>query len=290
MAYTPFKVSDADTVDSEPMVDTSRKYLDKIVELCNEENIKLILVNIPCDEPIARYKSTKEYAESRGIAYYDFNEAKLYNKIDYNASENLLSHPNYLGAEKISLYIGKLLLTEYNVPPREDNSYDLSRNLYDHKIKNIKLVANTDIYQYLEMINDDKYSIFIFAPTGFSAYIDDEIMNKLFMLGFTTDLRGIPDGTHYCAVKDSGNITERMSEGNIVFSGSIRDGLTVYDFNINTSVMYVDYQTFSMIVDGVECGNQSVGLNIVVYDNKLKMIIDKVNFNTNVAELIAMRY
>lgn len=140
------------------------------------------------------------------------------------------------------------------------------------------------------MLNNNYYSVFIFAPTAFSAYMNDEIMFRLFNLGFTTDLRSVPDGTHYCAVKDSSGITEKLSNDDVSFSGSIRGGLTIYSFIINTSVMLKPYQTYSMIVNGDECGNQKDGLNIVIYDNDLKNIIDKVNINTNDAELTVTRY
>lgn len=290
LTYTPFRVSDIDNVDAEPMVETSEKYLDKIVDLCAEKNIQLVLVNIPCNEPIARYKSTKEYAGNRGIPYYDFNEETLYNEINYNAAENLLSHPNYLGAEKVSLYLGNLLKNEYGVPSREDNSYDVSRNLYEHKIENIQLTQTTDAYQYLEMLNKDRYSLFIFAPTQYSASLNDEIMNRIFDLGFTSDLRGVSDGTHYCAVKDSDGIMEKLSVEDMNFSASIRDGLAIYSFTIDTSVILPAHHTYSMKIQGVECGNQNAGLNIVVYDNELKSIVEKVNINTNVPELTMKRY
>ena len=199
----------------------------------------------------------------------------------------MIGHLNYLGAEKVSLYIGNILATKYGIQSREDKSYDLSRELYEHKIENINLANTTDIYQYLDMINNDNYSVFIFAPTRFSAYINEEIMTRLFNLGFTTELRGIPDGTHYCAVKDSSSITEKLLGDNISFSGTVRGGLTTYSFNID---IFTGYQTYSMIVDGTQCGNQNDGLNIIIYDNDLKNIVDKVNFNTNDAELTATRY
>lgn len=122
--YVPF--SDADAMNSEPeeMVETSIVYLDKVVQLCEDEGIQLILVKIPCGEPAGRYRSNKEYADAHNLPYYDFNEVRLYNEIGYNSAENLLSHPNYLGAEKVSNYLGNLLLNEYEIEPRKDASYE----------------------------------------------------------------------------------------------------------------------------------------------------------------------
>lgn len=48
--------------------------------------------------------------------------------------------------------------------------------------------------------------------------------------------------------------------------------------------------TYSMMVNGSQCENQNAGLYIVIYDNDLKDIVDKINFNTNSVELTATRY
>ena len=288
--YIPFSDADIEPVIAEDMVETSVEYLDKIVELCEKENIQFILISTPCFEPIARYKSTKMYADAHGIPFYDFNEEKLYTEINYNAAENWLDHPNYLGAEKISLYIGNMLKNEYDIPSRVDPSYDQSRKLYEHKIENIKLQMTADISQYLDMLNNENYSVFIFATVLYSTYMNGEIMEKLNALGFTTNLIGVPNGTFYCAVKDGSNIIEKLTTDDVKFSGTVRDGLAQYEFNIDTSFMSTHNQTFSMIIAGAQCGNYNPGLNFVVYDNDLKQIIDKVNFNTNQADIPAKRY
>src|SRR5699024_10163843 len=106
LEYTPFYDEDAANVNPDIMMEPSKTFLGKTIDLCREKGIQVILINIPCAESIERYRSTKDFADSYGVPYYDFNEASLYYEIGYNASEDLLSHPNYHGAEKISLYIG----------------------------------------------------------------------------------------------------------------------------------------------------------------------------------------
>lgn len=164
LEYTPFRAEDAENVNSDIMMEPSKTFLGKTIDLCREKGIQVILINIPCAESIERYRSTKDFADSYGVPYYDFNEASLYYEIGYDASEDLLSHPNYRGAEKISLYIGKLLSEEYGIAPREDTSYDASRQLYQHKLENLHLATVTDIYQYLPLLNQDRYSVFILPP------------------------------------------------------------------------------------------------------------------------------
>jgi hypothetical protein len=57
------------------------------------------------------YVTFKEYAESYGCEYYDFNYIDLYQEIDYNfATDNADDgHANIYGAEKITRYLGEII-------------------------------------------------------------------------------------------------------------------------------------------------------------------------------------
>ena len=81
-----------------------------------------------------------------------------------------------------------------------------------------------------------------------------------------------------------------MTDEDIAFSGTVRDGKMIYNFLIDTSVMMPNYQKFSMVVNGIECGNQNAGIDIVVYDSDFKQIVDKVNINTTIEEKTMTRY
>ena len=272
------------------MFGTSQVYLDKITALCADKGIRLILTNIPCDSSPERYKATKTYADAHGLPYYDFNEASLYSTIAYDAAENLLSHPNYLGAEKVSRYLGAVLAGEYGIAARADASYDKSRAVYTHAVANITLTQITDPCEYLNSLQNSAYTIFIFAPKAFSSCISEGLMNQLFTLGFSTELREIPDSYHYCAVNGPDGLTEQLTMGDISLSGSIRGGVTPYRFLIDTSVMVPEGHTFSLTVDSTECGTQAPGLNLVVYDSDTKSIVDRVNINTTDPALPLTRY
>ena len=81
---------------------------------------------------------------------------------------------------------------------------------------------------------------------------------------------------------------EQLTEEDLQFSGAIRNGLTTYSFQVDTTNMV--HKTYKMMVDGTDCSGLTTGLNFVVYDNEQKQVIDRVNFNTTTEELTATRY
>lgn len=289
LADAVFSKEDIDKADAEPMIDIADEYLDKITDLCRREGITLIFTSIPYGESIERYKSTLEYAEKNDIPLYDFNEENLYRETGYNAEKYRYSHINYQGAEKVSLRMGKILADEYGISSKPDPSFEHTGILHRHLISNIELSETTDAYKYLEMLNNSDYSIFVMAATGNLEYADDTIVEKWTGLGFTADLRNIQGNYHYCAVK-SDTIKEDLTDEDINITGSVRDGRTLYSYTIDTSVMMPEFWTYSMKVDGNECGNRGNGLNIVVYDNDLKCIIDKVNIDLSSEGRAITRY
>ncbi|SCY70153.1 hypothetical protein SAMN02910371_03465 [Butyrivibrio sp. INlla14] len=286
-----FKASDVDGIEEEPMVKIADEYLDRIVNCCRKKGIELVFTNIPCAEPISRYKATKCYADENGIPFYDFNEESLYNKIDYDVEENAYGHPNYLGAEKISSYLGEVLARDYGIKPRIDNSYELSGKNYDHKVKNILIDQTEDVYDFLEMINDTNYSIFIFAPTDYRNSIDEKALALMQKLGVTDNLLENEVGVHYCFVKDANRVViEKETYDDFSFSGSIRGGLATYSFTIDTTNLDERYRKYSMIVDGKECGTPKQGIDIVVYDNEYSQIVSEINIDKGNNSIDITRY
>lgn len=101
------------------------KYIDKIIKLCEEKNIELLMIEIP---------SASSWSKARGEAVEKL--AKQYNKkfIDMNVMlEELLfdwttdtadggNHLNVAGAEKISKYLGNILKQEYRCQDHRDDS------------------------------------------------------------------------------------------------------------------------------------------------------------------------
>ncbi len=283
-----FYDADSEAAEAIPMADIAEEYLGRIEELCDKNGITLIFVKVPSSEAIGKYKTMKEYTQTKGIPFYDFNEDTLYHEINYIA-DNMYYHVNYEGAEKISNYLGRLFKEQYDVPSREDDSYEASGQLYRHRLEYAKLKETTDIYEYLDQLDKDRYDIFVLGAKNFGTYIDDDISSRLHELGFDCELSGVPEDTHYCAVKSSGKVVEKLSSEDIKFSGSVRKGLVTYSYNIDTTIMVTRGHKYQLFLDGEDYGSSMNGLMFLIYDEEMKQIVDRVNFDTSTEELTATR-
>ena len=97
-------------------------YLDKITELCRENDIQLILVKAPSLYPYwydEWEEQMTEYAEENGLLYINFLELTAETGLDF--SQDTYDgglHLNLSGAEKITAYLGKVLREEAGLPDR----------------------------------------------------------------------------------------------------------------------------------------------------------------------------
>lgn len=102
-------------------------YFAKIVNFCKENNIQLLLIEIPSASSwsLARSKATQELAQKYQLEFVDMN--CTLKEINFNWETDTTDKGNHLnlsGAEKISHYIGNILKERYNLEDhRKDNKY-----------------------------------------------------------------------------------------------------------------------------------------------------------------------
>lgn len=105
----------------------TKKYIDKIVDICQKEGIKLIFVEIPSADSwsYAKNQAITEYAKEKQIPFVDFN--LLLDEIKFDWTQDTPDggdHINVYGAEKVSKYMGKYLKDNYDLPDRRnDDNY-----------------------------------------------------------------------------------------------------------------------------------------------------------------------
>ena len=143
----------------------SKEYLEKIIDLCDDRGIRLILVNtgFDCsDEAKLFHDSVVDIAADQGVPYYDFTKEDF---IDFGTDLNSTghnTHVNFSGAEKMSERVGSILAKEGNLQDhRGDAAYEQWRADCEAFIaeKHEYLKEQEDLENYLMFLYDDDYRV-----------------------------------------------------------------------------------------------------------------------------------
>lgn len=116
------------------------EYFDKIVKLCEENKIKLVLVAFPAQNTWSsrKHNAVEELVDKYHFEFIDLNLIDI--GIDWTTdTKDAGGHLNYKGAKKASSYIGNYLeSTELFVDHRGDKKYSSWQKAYDRYYKNHK--------------------------------------------------------------------------------------------------------------------------------------------------------
>ena len=113
--------------DNEEFSKNTKRYFDKIIKLCKEEDIKLILTELPSADSWSYTKNQimTKYAKDNNLPFIDFNI--LLDEFDFDWTHDTADggdHLNIYGAEKVTKYMGKYLKENYNIKDRrQDKNY-----------------------------------------------------------------------------------------------------------------------------------------------------------------------
>lgn len=104
--------------------DNAWKYLDKMTQLCEEKGIRLILIKAPSLYPYWYDQwevQVEEYAQEKGLLYINFLELIDETGLDFSTDTyDAGLHMNLSGAEKLSHYLGQLLVDEAGLTDRRN--------------------------------------------------------------------------------------------------------------------------------------------------------------------------
>ena len=102
--------------------ENSYKYLDMMVQLCKDNGIELILVKAPTIYPVwydQWEQQMVQYAQDNDLKYYNLLELSDEAGIDFQTDTyDAGLHLNVYGAEKLSIYFGNILTTEFGLTDR----------------------------------------------------------------------------------------------------------------------------------------------------------------------------
>lgn len=104
----------SDVKDEAPLAEKNLKYLNKIIDLCKEKDVELMLVKTPSNattEEKKYYNTVERIAKEKGVTFVDYN--MHYDEINFDFKKDFYddSHLNIYGAEKFTEYFVKT--TEY---------------------------------------------------------------------------------------------------------------------------------------------------------------------------------
>lgn len=120
------------------------QYLDKMRKLCEKKGIKLLLMKAPSASPVwyeEEDQQIRDYAKKYGLDYINFYDLIDEIGLDYETDTyDGGLHLNLQGADKLSEYLGKYLVEQYQLPDhRKDNKiagvYDKKLKFYEDMIK-----------------------------------------------------------------------------------------------------------------------------------------------------------
>ncbi|MCR5609004.1 MAG: hypothetical protein K6G26_08075 [Lachnospiraceae bacterium] len=276
--YKPYNKG-ADSFEESPMVPLMEEYLEKITDLCKENNIELLLVKTPTTEfDINKSATVSDFAKAHNLEFIDFNEEEYYNAINFDFRYDMHDngHGNLWGAKKISSYVGKVLHDKYG--ESDSNSSDIWSSTNDYYIQvcddcSIKHIS--DIGNYLEVLNKDDYTYFITAMGDVSEVVKK--INKKYKDAFDPELKlnKIKDDISYYAISDKGNITANQSDEQLLYHGAIRNGILDYEI---MSASNKTGDSCYIKIDNVQHAVKKEGLNIVIYNNDTMKVVDSVCF------------
>ena len=138
------------------------EYLDRIVELCHEEEISLLLLNLPgatMDDSINYTHET--YAKECGATYINLCMPQHIEEIGADLpDENIVYHENIWGAIKTSRYIGKLLSENFGLSPRTDSAYEASKKFFDEVLDSFDLTRTEDAGEYIKALQKPYFTVY----------------------------------------------------------------------------------------------------------------------------------
>ena len=146
-----------------------------------------------------------------------------------------------------------------------------------------KCLCQSQIKKYLEMLSEMENCIIISAVKDqISLYYDNELSEKMKQLGFSINLVQQYWKGYIGIVDDNKIIFERLSDadGEVSYIGEID--------NIQLKVRSASYWNENLaeiLLNGIDYAVNGRGINIVIYDKKLKQVIDSICFDTHIKEL-----
>jgi hypothetical protein len=208
------------------------------------------------------------------IAEYDvpvIDMLELSEDIDINWRRDFsdYGHTNHFGAQKVTAYLGEFLKNNYDLQDyRGDERYtlwDLDLKARQHDWNNYVLTKITDRQTYFEELSRLEDYTIVVSTTGEYISGEAEIEECLQMLG----------GFHEFY---NGSNVWVFDNGENIYTANANNTLKTMPLTFGELLVSVIDQSTNIMVDRVAYQKSTDGVNVLVYDNILGIVVDSVGF------------
>ena len=248
-------------------------WLKKIISLCQEENVPLVLIKTPngSAERQKLYNAVEIIAKETDTPFFNMNVL-----LDGQA------HVNVLQAEKISKMMGEYLTEHYEFEDKRNNpeyvQWEQDSLLFYRQEAKCRLISAETYEEYISLLSDENYVVCINAKnSGQSVFTKEDIDLLNQTLGLQCKLAKEP-GLPYVAVIDGGKVVAENSTA----EGTAAESLATAQADIENLHILISSpgnlpdQSASIVVNGTDFSLDCDGLNIAVYDKVLGEMFEMI--------------
>ena len=279
--YDGFEVKSNDKETPNPI---NEEYALKLIKEAKQQGVELLFVRTPDTTwHEDQHNYIQELADKNNIKFLDLNLKSNMDKMQFDYSEDAADtvHVNILGAKKITKFVGQYIADNYKLTDyrKTDNSikkdFESQKSNYQAALNEGKLSLITNFDEYLKAINTDEYSVIITSGSNVRNITFTDSQKKT-LISMGADEALFTDSTYgnnvICVLDgdNSKNKVKKQLEDNskvTTLGGTLSCG-TDYDITANSKggTMRLNNSKYTGLI--------SWGMNIIVYDKKLKEVAD----------------
>lgn len=152
-----FEYTDVQTNECVEVNAVAKEYVKQIKQICVENGIELVLTEMPfcMDESEKKQENGwKKFAEEIGVEFISYDDIE----IDYEMDMRDRGHLNYVGAKKVTSYLGRYLIDNYK-DTFENHREDVWRDDYLEYVEflNSQINETKDLEKCLLLLQSDEY-------------------------------------------------------------------------------------------------------------------------------------
>lgn len=301
-AITP-KIDAKADADKDAKVETNVQFFHKIVELCAEEGLDLMLLKSPAVTwDNAAHDSVAKIAEDAGVPFLDMSMKSIREECDLTYDDDYSdgAHVNLGGSLKVSDYLASYLKSHYDLGDyRDDSRYSFMNSdlaAFKAQVEDADLLACESLEEYLKLLDKDRYTVFAVTKGDAAKDLSDEARSQFANLGLEA-FQTLGRNVSCIGVLNGGKMFWQRTQQNgtsLHMNAYYKNGVIKTMRQTMQPGSYVDYPVYlesnavgydpqGLIQYMREDMSKNVkGINFVVYDDATGNHIDTSAFDTTV--------